>query len=126
MAINSIYVQNKVWGAAYLVKDNVTDRGGNLDYREKRFDKREIVSFYPGDVSPPQECLVFLGTSDSSLILGPAPVADMAHQICTTEGPSGTSLEYFEKLLFFLKTEAPLSVHEDEDIFEIEKCISSM
>ena len=66
--------------------------------REKQYDQRALVPvFTPASgEAPALTALTFIATADRARnphSLGPAPLADVAHQIATARGPSGPNHE---------------------------------
>ncbi|MDA0955590.1 MAG: gamma-glutamylcyclotransferase [Proteobacteria bacterium] len=64
-----------------------------LDYREKN---GYVRTFHPviDRFGTPREALVYLAGPGNPAWLGPAPLSDLAAQICAAEGPSGTNTAY--------------------------------
>lgn len=107
-------MQDVVWGAAYEVSDDLLAAGSALNVREKTYQERreETVHYNNGQTL---QALVFLGTNQEHLRLGPAPLQDMARQIADAQGPSGPNYQYLLNLAKFMKTEVP---HYKDDHLE--------
>lgn len=67
----------------------------------------------------PVRSLVYFATHDNRNYLGPSPLQKIAHTIYHSKGPSGSNLEYFERLYAWLTT---YHIH-DSHIVEIHKHI---
>ena len=71
-----------------------------LDYREKGGYRLAEMLFQPFDnCRKPYNVLVYTATKDNPNYLGPAPEQEIAKQIVSSVGPSGSNLEYFNKLV---------------------------
>ena len=57
---------------------------------------------------------VYTANEDNPFYLGPQRLEQMAEQIVSSSGPSGTNLEYFTELYDALKTFAPLEIHMEQ------------
>lgn len=57
--------------------------------------------------------------------LGPAPVEDIAKQIASAQGPSGTNAEYLFKLASAVRSIAP-SNYEDKQLYTIEHAVQQL
>ena len=90
----------RCFGIAYKVTADVFD---HLDHREKNGYLRLIkeLEFEDGTRKPG---VTYIGMPNNPAFLGPAPNIDIAKQIHTSEGPSGTNREYVELLAEALKT----------------------
>jgi len=104
------------WGVAY--KCGKSDNGQvlkGLDHREKGGYHREWVklNFTDGSTS---RGLVYMAGPDNPDYLGPADKDDIASQILSARGPSGSNREYLRNLTRALRT---LGV-SDSHVFSIE------
>ena len=111
-------------GMAYRLEEHTVARVfENLDYREKngyqRFEvKLEHLSSHRDEPFP---AMVYIAPTDNFAYLGPAPLADMVHQIATSHGPSGANADYLLRL-----AEALRDMDADDDhVFELESAVRS-
>jgi cation transport regulator ChaC len=86
------------WGRAYRIKANKQEEIlSALDYREKGgYDRLSIDIFF--DELRSASGLTYHATAENPNYLGEASVPDIAHQIISSAGPSGTNTEYAHKL----------------------------
>lgn len=89
-----------------------------LDYREKNGYERHQVDCLLS-TGETVDCLVYLAGKNNEAFLGDAPMAEIAAQIRTAEGPSGSNKEYLLKLAQALR-EHDL---QDDHTFELERLI---
>ncbi len=105
-------------GMAYLITPAVFD---HLDFREKngylRF--RAEMTFRDGGHATG---LVYIASEDNAAFLGPAPEAEIAHQIAASHGPSGSNREYLLMLAEALRQLGDVDPH----VFEIERHLLAM
>lgn len=89
-----------------------------LDYREKNGYERHQVDclLCNGDTV---NCLVYLASESNDAFLGDRPSAEIAAQIRTASGPSGSNKEYLLKLAQALREHG---LHDDH-VFELEKLV---
>lgn len=66
----------------------------------------------------PFELDIYIGTPTNPFFVGPAPVSDIAHQICCSVGPSGPNDEYLFRLADAMRIIAPHVI--DHHLFELE------
>ena len=110
--------KHKVWGCAYRI--NEFEKGSNLDEREKRYSKRHYIPFYDNhDNIVSASSLVFLGTEDPKLMLGEDSLLNMAKQISSAIGPSGSNTEYLIKLADFLESTVAKKNENDYEIIKL-------
>ena len=64
---------------------------------------------------------MYIAPTDNFAYLGPAPLDDMARQIATSHGPSGSNRDYLLALADALRA---LNAH-DEHVFELESAVRS-
>lgn len=86
------------WGMAYrLHADQLDEILISLDYREKGGYEREVITIelHGGGAA---KGLTYFATSDNPHYLGHAPNHDIARQIATSHGPSGSNKEYILRL----------------------------
>ncbi|BFI17154.1 glutathione-specific gamma-glutamylcyclotransferase [Marchantia polymorpha subsp. ruderalis] len=93
------------WGAAYRISGHEEAKMtlAYLDLRERLYDVKEYLNVYTIDSSDKPAItgvLTYIATSNCANLcyLGPAPLEDMASQIATSHGPSGTNAEYLFNL----------------------------
>ena len=67
------------------------------------------------------EAVVYIAPTDNFAYLGPAPIHQMARQIATSHGPSGSNRDYLLELAEALRA---LNAH-DEHVFELESAVRS-
>lgn len=86
------------WGRAYRVKANQRQEIlSGLDYREKGgYDRLSILIYF--DHSNSAQGLTYHATSANPNYLGEASISEIANQIISSSGPSGTNTEYAHKL----------------------------
>jgi len=102
------------WGTAYRVASD--DRAtvlANLDHRERGGFVRDRVAVRLGDQQV--EALVYIATESNPNYLGPASDAEIADQIRTAHGPSGSNLEYALRLATSLREMGA----DDDHVFAI-------
>ena len=86
------------WGRAYRVEANQQEKIlAGLDYREKGgYDRLSIEIFF--DKSRSTQGLTYHATVKNPNYLGVASISDIANQIISSVGPSGTNTEYAHRL----------------------------
>ncbi|MCP4187986.1 MAG: gamma-glutamylcyclotransferase [Gammaproteobacteria bacterium] len=105
-------------GVAYKVEASVFEW---LDVREKNgYLRLSITMAFEDETS--ETGLVYIATSDNDAYLGEASEYDIAYQIATAKGPSGTNSDYLLELADSLRN---MGV-EDEHIFTIEKYLHTI
>jgi cation transport protein ChaC len=115
--------QSRCHGIAYRISDDVRHEVfAHLDYREKGGYRRvsvDICTHSDGSRSTSLPGLVYLADHGNAHYLGDAPLADIARQIATSHGPSGSNREYLLKLADALRElEA-----DDEHVFSLEALV---
>ena len=79
-----------------------------LGEREKRYKKLTAIPFYPREMPLiPKYVTVYMGPLDGPLLLGSAPIEEMAACIMNAKGPSGKNIDYLLQLHKFMKSECP-------------------
>src|SRR5690606_18187078 len=99
-------------GMAYLITPQVFD---HLDHREKNGYLRHVVDIAFDD-GKHADGLVYIAEADNAAWLGPASDADIAAQIASAHGPSGSNREYVERLADALRALGA----EDAHVFALE------
>ncbi|KAF2355172.1 Glutathione-specific gamma-glutamylcyclotransferase [Trinorchestia longiramus] len=112
-----------VWGAAYEVADSILEKGGALDVREKTYQERRTETVYTVD-GDTLCAVVFYGTNQDNLRLGPEPPERMARQIVEARGPSGPNYKYLLNLAEFMRNEVPF--HKDEHLLLLEELVKKI
>jgi cation transport regulator ChaC len=77
---------------------------GGLDHRERGGYERESVNLDFGGGTSLQGALLYRATSRNPNYLGPAPLREIARQVHTACGPSGSNREYVFRLAEALRT----------------------
>ncbi|NJN52823.1 MAG: gamma-glutamylcyclotransferase, partial [Gammaproteobacteria bacterium] len=98
-------------GIAYAITHDVFD---HLDHREKNGYVRLDVSLeFAHGLEP---AVAYIAKPDNFAFLGSAPLADIARQIITSHGPSGSNLDYLLQLARALREIDAVDHH----VFELE------
>nr|XP_037272140.1 putative glutathione-specific gamma-glutamylcyclotransferase 2 [Rhipicephalus microplus] len=110
-----------VWGVAYEIPEGEKDDViGRLDFREKDGYDRVQVTFYPGkSEEKPFPLTIYVAQKENPFYLGPANALDIARQIRSAEGPSGSNREYLLSLIECMRNIAPHV--RDQHLMEIEQ-----
>ena len=112
-------------GVAYLVPAEVVAATfENLDYREKNGYERYTVELQLEHQDPQKQvsatsAVTYIAPEHNHAYLGPAPVAELAAQIHTSTGPSGSNADY---LLDLARALRELDAH-DPHVFELEAAV---
>ena len=101
-------------GRAFRVTKEVL---AHLDQREKNGYKRHDVSIQLP--STRVAGIVYIAGQQNAAFLGDAPLEAIADQICQSEGPSGSNVEYLTKLAEALKD---LRI-EDDHVFRLDTMV---
>lgn len=90
----------RCWGVAYrIAADEAPLVLASLDHREKGgYERRELLLELPGDPRRSLAALVYLAGPTNAEYLGPAPLAAIATQVRAAHGPSGSNVEYVQRL----------------------------
>lgn len=104
-------------GNAYLVDEAVF---AHLDHREKNGYERFDVSIEID--SSGVDAVTYIAPPDNHAYLGPAPLDDVARQIVSSHGPSGSNLEYLLRLAQALRD---LDARDDH-VFELEARVRAL
>ena len=87
------------WGVGYRIDRASMDQVlEELDYREKQGYDRVQTSLYLRDREEPVAALVYIATPGNQNYVGPATLIEIADVVRTSQGPSGTNLEYVLQL----------------------------
>jgi cation transport regulator ChaC len=105
-------------GMAYLITPRVFD---HLDHREKNGYLRHVVDMTLDDGAQ-VEGLVYIADADNAAWLGPATDTDIAAQIASAHGPSGSNRDYVERLASALRALGA----DDPHVFAIEACLRNI
>lgn len=113
-------MQEEVWGVAYKIPvSQATNVRQHLNFREVGGYQTVHINFHPADSSlPPFELDIYIGSPTNPFFVGPAPVSDIARQICSSVGPSGRNDEYLFRLADAMRIIAPHV--RDHHLFELE------
>ena len=71
---------------------------------------------------PISNTYVYVAQDDNPNYLGPAPIPEMAQQIFSSTGPSGSNREYLTRLAESLR----IMGVEDEHVFELEQQVRAL
>lgn len=113
----------RCWGMAYAVAQ--ADQAGvlaSLDHREKGGYARHDVPLALGErehAPAAQTAIVYVATAGNPNYLGPAALPEIAAQVRTSHGPSGSNLEYVLRLAEALAAMGA----EDDHVAEIARLI---
>ncbi|XP_049886183.1 putative glutathione-specific gamma-glutamylcyclotransferase 2 [Pectinophora gossypiella] len=115
-----------VWGVAYKIKtEDEEEVTKHLDFREKNGYSKKTVTFHPKDKN--QEAFpltLYVATEDNESYAGPASVEDIAKQVISSQGPSGTNKEYVYNLAEAMRSITP-DVY-DEHLFSLEAAVQKL
>ncbi|CAK1545664.1 unnamed protein product [Leptosia nina] len=117
---------SQVWGVAYKIRsEDIEQVTKHLDYREKNGYSKKTVIFHAKDASlKPFEITLYVATKDNESFAGPAPIEDIAKQVISCKGPSGTNKEYVYHLAEAMRLIAPGV--EDEHLFSLEAALKKL
>ncbi len=116
------------WGVAYQAAgDSLESIFSYLDYREKGGFSRHHIDFFPRSDSktqlqPISNTYVYVAQDDNPNYLGPAPIPEMAQQIFSSTGPSGSNQEYLIRLAESLR----MMEVNDEHVLELEQQVRAL
>lgn len=119
-------LNSTVWGVAYKIRtediDQVTQ---HLDFREKNGYSKKTVTFHPKDQSCESFTLtLYVATKENVSYAGPASIEDIAKQVVSCTGPSGTNKEYVYNLAEAMRLVAPGVT--DEHLFALEAAVKRL
>jgi cation transport regulator ChaC len=95
------------WGVAYRLDPALREATlSELDLREQGGYQRRLLEFHccDGERAGVWPALVYVAAPDNPDYLGPAELAEIAHQVKHAVGPSGTNLQYVLELHAALRT----------------------
>ncbi|GBP82127.1 Putative glutathione-specific gamma-glutamylcyclotransferase 2 [Eumeta japonica] len=115
--------KSKVWGIAYKIpNEHINEVTSHLDFREKNGYSKQIVTFHPADKSiQPFSLIIYVATEENESFAGPDSIENIAKQIISCHGPSGSNKEYVYNLAKAMRDIAPNI--EDEHLFSIEEAV---
>ncbi|KAJ8709115.1 hypothetical protein PYW07_008941 [Mythimna separata] len=120
--IQSNNPNSKVWGVAYKIrKEDVDQVTQHLDFREKNGYIKRTVTFHPKEALEPFELTLYVATEENESYAGEASIEDIAKQVVTSQGPSGTNKEYVYNLAAAMRELAPDV--EDDHLFSLEAAV---
>ncbi|KAL4717033.1 hypothetical protein ACJJTC_016920 [Scirpophaga incertulas] len=124
--ISSEDSKSRVWGIAYKIRDeDINQVMQHLDFREKNGYSKKIVTFFPNNSNiEPFNLTIYIATEDNESFAGPASTEDMAKQIVSCKGPSGTNKEYVYNLASAMRQLD--SNMEDTHLFELEAAVQKL
>ncbi|CAD0204763.1 unnamed protein product [Chrysodeixis includens] len=119
-------INSKVWGVAYKIKTEDADQvTKHLDIREKNGYTKKTVTFHPADAShEPFKLTLYVATEENESYAGPASIDELAKQVISCHGPSGSNKEYVYNLATAMRQLAPDV--EDCHLFALEKAVKSL
>ena len=103
-------------GMAYRVEHEVF---AHLDHREKNGYERRRITIRLRDSGDHVNGLVYFAGHDNPAWLGPAGIADIAHHIDRSQGPSGSNRDYLLDLARALRELGAVDPH----VFELESAL---
>lgn len=111
-------------GMAYKV---TPDTFAHLDHREKNGYLRFFTPLHFVDSQHPHaEALVYVGAPDNPAFVGDAPLEEMAKQIASSHGPSGSNAEYLLELDAVLKQLGADDAHVSELSQAVRLCLADV
>lgn len=105
-------------GVAYLVENDVFD---HLDQREKNGYQRFAIDIKLSKEQQRVSGVLYVADENNSAYLGAAPTRDIATQIASSHGPSGSNRDYVLQLAEALRDLGDLDSH----VFELESLLLS-
>ena len=130
--------ETRCWGTAYRVAAEHAPRVlSALDHREKGgYGRVEVrLHFFGGGGGGGEDgaasgcegaqALMYVATSSNRNYLGPAPLKAIARQVLASSGPSGTNLEYVQRLAGALLAICPGLREQDEDVLVLARLLAA-
>ncbi|CAF4916113.1 unnamed protein product [Pieris macdunnoughi] len=116
----------EVWGVAYkIASQDIESVTKHLDYREKNGYSKKTVTFYPKDIKiEPFEITLYVATKENESFAGPASIEDIAKQVVSCAGPSGTNKEYVYQLADAMRQ--IVTGADDEHLFALERAVKQL
>jgi cation transport regulator ChaC len=109
------------WGVGYRVpRDRRSEVLKTLDHREKGGYERRFVDVHLRGRAETVKGLIYLAKPSNPNYLGPAPLAEIVSQVRRSYGPSGSNVEYVQRLAAALR-EMEVS---DDHVFELEAALN--
>ncbi|CAH1635996.1 unnamed protein product [Spodoptera littoralis] len=113
---------SKVWGVAYKIRsEDAAQVSQHLDFREKNGYSKKTVTFHPKDNIEPFQLTLYVATEDNESYAGEASIEEIAKQVLSCQGPSGTNKEYLYNLAAAMRELAPDV--EDDHLFSLEAAV---
>ncbi|XP_023951347.2 putative glutathione-specific gamma-glutamylcyclotransferase 2 [Bicyclus anynana] len=119
-------VNDTVWGVAYKIRDeDIEQVTTHLDYREKNGYSKKLVTFHPAISNwQPFVITLYVATKENVSYAGPAPIEEIAKQVISCSGPSGTNKEYVYNLAKAMRQLAPDV--KDDHLFQLETAVREL
>lgn len=120
----------RVYGVAHRIpSDQRAAVLEHLDHRERNGYVRHSVDFYPyrpdaQQSAAPRPICLYLATADNESFAGALPVAQLAEQVLSAHGPSGSNVEYVYRLADAMRSLFPGEL--DEHLFELERTLRAL
>ena len=111
----------RCWGMAYrIAPQSHAEVVAMLDHREKGGYQRHVLRVeLPGSRHVRVRAMSYIATADNPSYLGPAPLDAIAEQVRASSGPSGSNVEYVERLCAALRSYGV----DDQHVFEVERLL---
>ncbi|KAG7309158.1 hypothetical protein JYU34_005080 [Plutella xylostella] len=124
--IPSDKLDSQVWGVAYKIREeDIKKVTEHLDFREKNGYSKKTVTFYPRDTqNQPFEITLYLATEENESYAGPKPIEEIAAQVVSCAGPSGSNKEYVYNLADAMRQLVPEV--KDDHLFELEAAVKKV
>lgn len=124
--IPSKFPNSTVWGVAYRIRaEDIDEVTKHLDFREKNGYSKKTVTFHPNNSEYlPFPLTLYVAVEENESYAGPAAIEDIAQQVVTSIGPSGSNKEYVYNLAEAMRQLAPNA--EDEHLFALEKAVKEI
>lgn len=121
--IQSSDTNSKVWGIAYKIRsEDAAQVSKHLDFREKNGYSKRTVTFHPKDNNiEPFQLTLYVAMEDNESYAGEASIEEIAKQVLSCQGPSGTNKEYVYNLAAAMRELAPDV--EDDHLFSLEAAV---
>ena len=115
------FADARCWGAAFQIKSDDRDRVvAALDHREKGgYQRLEVAVFERNATTPFATAVCYVAEPGNSEDLGCAPLPQIAAQVATAVGPSGSNIDYVLQLAEALRA---MGV-EDRHVFRLDELL---